>query len=157
MMKREYKKIIIYISAAIYAALMLWLLFFQRAGRVDLAEYDLQRILRENLNYRPLYTVESYIRVLVYSTFGAARHSAAINLFGNIAMFLPLGFFVGATQGGKNRFLRTFLVSAAAIVSVELIQLFTMLGHCDVDDLILNLLGVTLGYLPVIGGKFDCK
>ncbi len=157
MMKRQYKKIIIYISAAIYAALMLWLLFFQRAGRVDLAEYDLQRILRENLNYRPLYTVESYISVLVHSTSGAARHGAAINLFGNIAMFLPLGFFVGVSQWGKHRFLRTFLISAAVIVSVELIQLFTMLGHCDVDDLILNLLGVALGYLPVIGGKFDCK
>ena len=37
--------------------------------------------------------------------------------------------------------------SAGLIVCVELVQLVTLLGHCDVDDLILNLIGVSMGYL----------
>ena len=36
--------------------------------------------------------------------------------------------------------------SASVIVLVELTQLFTTLGFCDVDDLIFNLTGAALGY-----------
>ena len=46
-----------------------------------------------------------------------------------------------------GRLWKTLLVSAAIIIAVEAIQLVTLLGHCDVDDLILNLIGVTIGYL----------
>ena len=34
----------------------------------------------------------------------------------------------------------------AVIAAVEAVQLFTLLGSCDVDDLLLNLLGVLLGW-----------
>ena len=40
---------------------------------------------------------------------------------------------------------RVFTVTLLIAV-VETTQLFTLLGSCDVDDLILNLLGAALGY-----------
>ena len=39
------------------------------------------------------------------------------------------------------------LTCTAAIVLVELVQLLSLLGSCDIDDLILNLLGMIIGFL----------
>ena len=41
---------------------------------------------------------------------------------------------------------RTLLTTGLIITLVELIQLFTLVGSCDIDDLILNLLGAAMGY-----------
>ena len=38
------------------------------------------------------------------------------------------------------------VIPAAIITAVELIQLFTLVGSCDVDDLILNVIGSAIGY-----------
>jgi glycopeptide antibiotics resistance protein len=38
------------------------------------------------------------------------------------------------------------LFVAITISCVEILQLFTLLGYCDVDDLILNTLGAAIGY-----------
>ena len=37
-------------------------------------------------------------------------------------------------------------IAAIVIIAIELIQLFSLKGMCDIDDLILNLLGVSIGY-----------
>ena len=39
------------------------------------------------------------------------------------------------------------LMCILAIALVEVLQLVTLLGSCDIDDLILNLSGMILGYL----------
>lgn len=61
-------------------------------------------------------------------------------------MFIPLGFLLPRVFTGLNRFWKVFLSSGGIIVAVELVQLVTLLGTCDVDDLILNLAGTALGY-----------
>jgi glycopeptide antibiotics resistance protein len=38
-------------------------------------------------------------------------------------------------------------VSVVIICAIELLQLFTLTGVCDVDDLILNMTGVLIGYI----------
>ncbi len=40
----------------------------------------------------------------------------------------------------------TFIM-AAIIIGIEAFQLFFMCGHCDIDDFMLNLLGVCLGFM----------
>ena len=55
-------------------------------------------------------------------------------------MLLPVCF-------PKLRFLmRVLLTVTVLIVCVELIQLLTLVGSCDVDDLILNVLGAAIGF-----------
>ena len=39
------------------------------------------------------------------------------------------------------------LYALIMIVCIEIIQLVTLLGSLDVDDLILNMIGVVIGYL----------
>lgn len=71
---------------------------------------------------------------------------AFVNLFGNIAGFVPLGLFLPCLWKRLQSF-RYFIVSiVAGIVAIEIIQLFSLRGSCDVDDLILNILGAVLGY-----------
>ena len=70
-------------------------------------------------------------------------------------MFVTLGFFIPAVSEKFRAFWRTLAVSFLCIVTVEILQLFLLLGSCDTDDLILNIIGVTVGYLifKIIWGK----
>ena len=127
----------------VYCALMLVLLFLQRSPHLGTGA-DYAETLRANLNLIPGVTIHRFLNV--WDT--PAYHRAAIvNLVGNIIMFVPLGFCLPWVFERFRRLWKTLLVSVGVIVLVEIIQLITLLGHCDVDDLILNLIGVTAGYL----------
>lgn len=68
------------------------------------------------------------------------------NLLGNIVLFIPLGYFLPAISASLRKFYLTFLSVTIIITTVELAQLVFMVGTCDIDDLILNLLGASMGY-----------
>lgn len=72
---------------------------------------------------------------------------AVKNLVGNGLAFLPLGFLLPAVWPRLRRVWATLLVSLAVICGVEAFQYLSLLGACDIDDLMLNLLGCTGGYL----------
>ena len=66
------------------------------------------------------------------------------NVIGNMLLFLPYGYFVGKFFSGKNKILTFFLILLASI-SIEYTQL--SIGRVfDVDDIILNLIGGSIGY-----------
>jgi glycopeptide antibiotics resistance protein len=62
-------------------------------------------------------------------------------------MFVPLGFFLCALVDKYRSFWRCLGAVAVIMTTVELIQLFTLLGYFDADDLILNLTGAAIGWL----------
>lgn len=128
---------------ALYLALMAYLLFFQHRMPA-LFQGDYVLTLRQNLNLRPGDTILRFYRLLRY--YPGYRRAAVINLFGNIGMFIPLGFGLPWVHKRLRRWWKTALTSAGIVTLVELAQLVTLRGHCDVDDLILNLIGVTIGY-----------
>ena len=69
---------------------------------------------------------------------------AIVMLFGNLATFLPLGFFPGLLFRNLDA-KKIFAIGFGFSFGAECCQFF--LGrHCDVDDVILNVLGVFLGY-----------
>ena len=125
----------------LYTVLMLWLLFGQRWGTPIY-----QQQLAENINLVPLVTLKRYWQLLQGSDGALVRH-AFINLGGNVVMFVPLGALLPGVFPRLRKFWKTFFFSGALIVTIEIVQYFTLLGTCDIDDLILNLAGVTLGYL----------
>lgn len=127
-----------------YILLMLWLLFGRRMrwyAPIDLAEF-----MVENLNLEPFHTIKLFTWVLKNSGDANMIRLSYINLFGNVLMFIPLGFFLPATYIKQRKFWRCMTLSTAIILMVELAQLFSRLGTCDVDDLILNLIGCMIGY-----------
>ncbi len=71
------------------------------------------------------------------------------NLFGNVFIFLPFGFFM--PMASKNRsFWNTSFYSLALSLVVEISQLFLKVGCFDVDDLLLNTVGGMLGYIAFV-------
>jgi glycopeptide antibiotics resistance protein len=125
-----------------YGALMLWLLFDrpgydpgtpywqQAAGHLNLIPFRTLRLFTDLLHSG----VRSYIRM------------AIVNLGGNIIMFIPLGFLLPRIFSRLTSLPRVLLTTAILITAVEIIQLFTLVGCCDIDDLILNLIGSAIGY-----------
>lgn len=69
-----------------------------------------------------------------------------INLFGNIIIFVPFGFFE-PLAGKRRSFWATLVDGCQMSLFVEVFQLVTKVGRFDVDDLMLNTLGVAIGYL----------
>lgn len=123
-----------------YSLLLLWLLLGQRiyAGSV---------VIYERMNLTPLSTIRWSLHIhQLTSDTGQILH-AWINFFGNILLFVPLGYLLPRTLRSMRKFLRFTLRIVLAVTAVELIQYFFWLGCCDIDDLILNLLGSMLGYL----------
>ena len=65
-------------------------------------------------------------------------------LIGNIAMFLPLGFFLPFVTEKVNR-KNIFVVAIVVPLGVELLQM--VFGRSlDVDDLICNFIGIVIGF-----------
>lgn len=150
-MKHRKLKIALFVA---YCLLMLVLLFNRALPDLSLRGY--WETLEGNMNLRPFETICNFWEILRHPEYytekmGAARYAverqhAIINLAGNVVMFLPLGFFPPAIWPKLRAWWKMLLLSAGIIVLVELTQLFTLRGSCDTDDVILNLLGVAIGY-----------
>lgn len=68
------------------------------------------------------------------------------NLFGNILIFMPFGFFISMASSARGFFM-TLFYSFGLSLCVEVFQLLTKVGSFDVDDLLLNTIGGVLGYI----------
>lgn len=71
---------------------------------------------------------------------------SAINLVGNIVIFIPFGFFEPLASRNRN-FVGTVLDGFLVSLLVEVFQLISKVGRFDIDDLLLNAFGVVIGYL----------
>lgn len=152
---RTGRQILLRILFLLYSAGMLWLLFGQRMDRnifygvfsapPELREY--WETVKANCNFTPFRTVKQYLYILEHSADSALLLHAAANLAGNVILFIPLGIFLPGIFRKKASFLRFVLSVIFWVASVEVLQLVTLLGSCDVDDLILNLAGALVGYI----------
>ena len=129
----------------VYCAVMLWLLFGRSNGWTEGLSYREQ--LRQNANLVPFYTIKNYVRVLTSPPSQYLLVHCFINLAGNICLFIPAGWLFPKVFPRMRKFFRFFTLCAGLILLVETVQLFTLLGSFDVDDLILNLFGMTVGFI----------
>lgn len=68
------------------------------------------------------------------------------NLFGNVLIFMPFGFFMPMASRYRSFFLTLFYSFSLSFL-VEAFQLITKVGSFDVDDLLLNTIGGVIGYM----------
>lgn len=66
------------------------------------------------------------------------------NLFGNVLIFMPFGFFMPMASGNRH-LLPVILYSAGISFCVEVFQFISRMGSFDVDDLFLNTAGGAAG------------
>ncbi|MCM1026005.1 MAG: VanZ family protein [Roseburia sp.] len=69
------------------------------------------------------------------------------NLLGNVVTFIPFGLLFPAAYKKFNSPLKVLSTGLASILLIEIFQFFTKLGSFDVDDIILNMIGIVCGYL----------
>ena len=135
----------------VYAAVLLWLLFDRPVARDPLVDYAQK--MRESINLTPLHTLKNYWTVVKRMEFTPLFFHCVINLGGNIFLFIPIGYFLPRLWPILRKFFPFLLTCVMAIVLVELLQLVTLLGSLDIDDLILNLFGMLVGYLIFVISK----
>lgn len=75
-----------------------------------------------------------------------APRFAIRNILGNLAAFLPMGFYLPCFFKRFRSLLRTACGVYLIVLAFETIQIITSLGCFDVDDLILNVAGSIGGY-----------
>lgn len=124
------------IAFLVYVISVIYFLFFSdRYGRTvpyDTMQYNLvpfEEIRRYILNWR-CFTFEQVV----------------LNMAGNVCLFVPYGALLFIWKGKPTSFLEVTLSSALLSVVIEIIQLITRVGVCDVDDIILNTVGGMIGY-----------
>lgn len=94
-------------------------------------------------NLEPLRTVKLYINL----DNGVSYTGRLVNLIGNVVVFIPFGVLFPLLL---RKFRSLLLLTLWAVPSILLLETFQMLlrvGSFDVDDLLLNLMGVWVGYL----------
>lgn len=63
----------------------------------------------------------------------------------NVMMFIPLGFFSGIAIKNAN-IVKVIGLGCLLSLSIEILQLLTMRGVCNIDDVIHNTIGCAIGY-----------
>lgn len=95
-----------------------------------------------NYNLIPFHSISVQ---LAYISQGWARY----NLLGNIVPFMPFGFLLPIVFDKMNTFWKVIGVGLAVDLCIEVFQYITKTGSFDVDDIILNITGIALGYLLI--------
>ena len=135
-----------------YMMLLFWyylwvlanLLFFDNAfGRGFHISMDYLTSYRINLE--PLQTIRNYL--LAYDNGNISLRPVIINLLGNLAAFAPMGVFLPALFRWQRSIFFFTATLTLGITAVEVAQVYTGAGSCDVDDLILNLAGALAVFL----------
>ena len=69
------------------------------------------------------------------------------NLAGNIVVFVPFGFLLPYVQKVAAKFPVLLLNAFLFVVGIEVFQLFSAFGAFDVDDILLNCFGASMGWV----------
>ena len=110
--------------------------FYELSDRIN--SYSMQGSINYNLTpFRSMSTQIKYI----------TQWWALKNLLGNIILFIPFGFLLPITYKKFSSTISVFFIGLTSILLIEIFQFFTKLGSFDVDDIILNMIGIVCGYL----------
>ena len=102
--------------------------------------------VRREFNLVPLHSLSQQVDGAISGESGAR---GIIYLVGNLVGFVPLGYLLPILFVWQRRFLAFLVTALAAITVLELVQVFSMNGSFDVDDIILNGIGASVGYWMV--------
>lgn len=139
-----------------YLCCMLYLLFLRRLHNGKAARYQryaaahgYRKAIRDNTNLVPFRTIRRFYRAWRTSVnkhgFDLWNYSF-VNNAGNILIFIPLGMLLPYFWKAQRNPLVFLLTVVLLIGCVEVGQVTMLLGCCDIDDLILNLLGAMIGF-----------
>lgn len=133
--KREALLLLMYINLAVLIRFVFYP-FFTVNGEVQPLIINMSSLQPLRVNLIPL------VNILDYDI----KREAAINIIGNISMFIPTGVIMPILYNRLDCFWKVLLAGAGLSFVIEVIQLLFPGNVTDIDDLILNTLGVAVGY-----------
>ena len=124
----------------IYLIVLVYVLFFAES-------YGRKTVSPLRYNFIPFHEIIRYLthvqRIGPWLVF--------LNVFGNILIFMPFGFFVSFFCRKRRLIvLKAFMLSMIFSCIIEFTQLMTRVGSCDIDDVILNTAGGLIGSLTYL-------
>lgn len=129
-----------WIGFTMYIIMLFYFMFFsERYGRTILhSDYNynlkLFKEIRRFWNYRDILGTESVV----------------LNLVGNVAGFIPFGIMIPFLSKKRRNFFLVTLLTLEFSLFIEVTQLITKAGSFDVDDLLLNTIGGSIGYIVFV-------
>ncbi|WP_413299428.1 VanZ family protein [Bacillus sp. 1P10SD] len=117
-------------------SLFLALILFYTIGLLILLFFRPNDQSYDSINLIPFSTISFYLSGKVDGLI------SLYNLAANIGLFLPYGILLRVYRASV---LKIIILPFTSITSIELLQFFTHRGSLDIDDLLLNLLGVYVG------------
>lgn len=97
------------------------------------------------VNLEPLRTIKNYL--IAYDYGNISLRLVILNLLGNLIAFAPMGVFLPALFRWQRSIFFFSATLTLGITTVEVAQVYTGAGSCDVDDLILNLAGALIVFV----------
>jgi glycopeptide antibiotics resistance protein len=116
--------------------------------------------IERRISLIPFKTIMQFIPILlkhglITNSLSPHLNAGAINIIGNIVVFIPVGVLIPMLDKGFAKFKTTFMIGFTTSFSIEILQFLFTDGRCmDVDDLILNTLGVAIGWVIFITIRF---
>lgn len=129
---------------AIYILVVIKVIIFKYpyAELVKIAALWRRDVIFEGLgtaNFMPFKTIKMYIDY-------AYKLNSVENLAGNVLVFVPFGFLFPFVSRDGEHFFVMLLNAFVFVLGIEMFQLFSAFGAFDVDDILLNCLGASLGF-----------
>lgn len=152
--KLNYNKNILKINLVIFFLIYIFTvctltLFDEIYGRNGLVIIDwnkelLDYYLNNSFNIIPFKTIklftEGYINGIV------SLKNFMTNVFGNLLAFMPFAIFLSLLFNNMKKYWKFLITMIIIVVVIELLQFATISGACDIDDLILNVVGASIIY-----------
>ena len=105
-------------------------------GQVQPLIFDIATAFPFRVNLLPLVNLFDYDN----------KRDLLLNVIGNVAMFIPSGIVLPIIYKRLDSFVKVILAGGGISLCIEIIQLPFSVRASDVDDLILNTVGVIIGY-----------
>ena len=133
--KREAVLLLMFVNLAV----IIRFVFFPRGlvnGHVQVLVFDPSSVFPLRINLKPLVHLFDYesVRDIVW------------NVAGNAAMFIPTGIVLPIVYRKLDSFGKAIAAGALISLCIEILQLPFASRASDIDDLILNTIGVAVGY-----------
>lgn len=142
--KNSYKKKLLYSLFVLYCIALFCVLFIRNRFDVGLSYWEQVKL---STNLVPFKSIYGDVYVIIHRTNKHLVPHSIINVLGNIVLFMPYGFFIPLLSKKFRHFLRFISLSMAILLSIETLQVLSLRGSFDIDDIILNLFGSAIGYL----------
>ncbi len=135
----EWKQELVLLLMYINLAVIIRFTFFPMSkvdGHIQPLIFDIATAFPFRVNLLPIVNLFDY----------ESKRDLLLNVIGNVAMFIPSGIVLPIIYKRLDTYVKVLLAGAGISLCIEIIQLPFSVRATDIDDLILNTVGVIIGY-----------